>query len=224
MAARRHGIQSDRVGLGAHWDAVYADGDDRSWTQERPTESLEALASIAPCPDAPLIDIGGGSSRLSAALLDAGHSDITVLDLSEAALDLARRRLGPRADLVTWLPADVLTWQPTRQYAIWHDRAVLHFFTEVNDRSRYVDNLRSALMSGGHAVIATFAPGGPDHCSGLPVQRSSAQEIADLLGPDFKLLSTQVREHRTPSGATQPFTWVIAQSGALIRASHAAVR
>jgi trans-aconitate methyltransferase len=196
----------------AHWDAAYADGDDdRSWTQERPTESLEALAPIAPCPDAPLIDVGGGSSRLTAALLDAGHSDITVLDLSEVALDLARRRLGPRADTVTWLAADLLAWQPTRQYAIWHDRAVLHFFTDPSDRSRYVDSLRSALMSGGHAIIATFAPGGPDHCSGLPVQRSSAQQISDLLGHDFRLLRAQVREHRTPSGATQPFTWVIAR-------------
>lgn len=120
-------------------------------------------------------------------MVDAGHSDITVLDLSEAALDLARGRLGGQADMVTWLAADLLTWQPTRQYAIWHDRAVLHFLTDPTDRSRYVDSLRSALMSGGHAIIATFAPG-PVHCSGLPVQRSSAQEIADLLGHDFQLL------------------------------------
>ena len=212
MAARRHRSRSDRVGLAAHWDAAYADGDaDRSWTQERPTEWLEALASTAPGLDAPLIDVGGGCSRLTAALLDAGHSDITVLDISETALELARRRLGERADMVTWLAADLLTWQPTRQYAIWHDRAVLHFFTDPTDRSRYVDCLRSALMSGGHAIIATFAPGGPDHCSGLPVQRSSAQEIADLLGHDFQLLRAQIREHRTPSSATQPFTWVIAQ-------------
>jgi trans-aconitate methyltransferase len=212
VAARRHGSRSDRGGLAAHWDAAYADGDaDRSWTQERPTESLEALASTSPALDAPLIDVGGGSSRLTAALLDAGHCDLTVLDLAEAALNLARRRLGPRADMVSWLAADLLTWQPTRQYAIWHDRAVLHFFTDPTDRSRYVDSLRSALISGGHAIIATFAPGGPDHCSGLPVQRSSAQEIADLLGHDFRLLRAQVREHRTPSGAAQPFTWVIAQ-------------
>ena len=212
MATRPHGSRSDRVGLDAHWDAAYADGDDdRSWTQERPTESFEAIASIAPRLDAPLIDVGGGSSRLTAALLDAGHSDITVLDLSEAALGLARQRLGGRANRVTWLAADLLTWQPTRRYAIWHDRAVLHFFTDPNDRSRYVDTLRSALMAGGHAIIATFAPSGPDQCSGLPVQRSSAQEIADLLGDDFELLRSQVREHRTPSGAAQPFTWVIAE-------------
>ena len=196
----------------SHWDAAYADGDeDRSWTQERPAESLEALAFTAPAPDAPLIDVGGGSSRLAAALLDAGHSDVTVLDLSAAALDLARRRLGPRADMVTWLVADLLTWRPTRQYATWHDRAVLHFFTDPVDRSRYADTLRSALMPGGHAIIAGFAPDGPDHCSGLPVQRSSAQDIADLLGDDFELLHARVREHRTPSGTAQPFTWVIAR-------------
>lgn len=124
MATRPLGSRSDRVGLVAHWDAAYADGDnDRSWTQEWPTESLEALASTATRLDAPLIDVGGGSSCLAAALLDAGRCDITVLDLSEAALDLARRRLGGRAEMVTWLAADLLTWQPTRRYAIWHDRA-----------------------------------------------------------------------------------------------------
>ena len=213
MAVRPgHGRRTDGVGLDAHWNAAYADGDDhRSWTQEQPTESLEAIAFTAPSQDAPLIDVGGGSSRLTAALLDAGHSDITVLDLSDAALDLARRRLGPRADMVSWLVADLLTWRPERQYATWHDRAVLHFFTDPVDRSRYVDCLRSALMPGGHAIIATFAPDGPDRCSGLPVQRNSAQNIADLLGHDFQMLRAHVREHRTPSGATQPFTWIIAR-------------
>ena len=211
-----------RVGLDAHWDAAYANGDDgRSWVQERPTESLEAVAAIAPSPDAPLIDVGGGSSRLTAALLDAGHSDITVLDVSEAALGLARRRLGSRANMVTWLATDLLNWQPTRRYAIWHDRALLHFFTDAADRARYVDRLRSALRPGGHAIIATFAPGGPDHCSGLPVQRSSAQEIADLLGHDCQLLGAQVREHRTPSGSVQPFTWVIARWTGSPAARHA---
>jgi trans-aconitate methyltransferase len=200
------------VGLDVHWDAAYADGDDdRSWTQEQPAESLEALAVTAPRPDAPFIDVGGGSSRLTGALLDAGHSDVTVLDISEAALDLARRRLGPRADMVTWLVADLVTWRPARQYATWHDRAVLHFFTDPGDRARYADTLRAALLPGGHAIIATFAPDGPDRCSGLPVQRNSARDIADLLGHDFELLRAHVREHRTPSGAVQPFTWVIAR-------------
>ena len=213
MAGRPgHGRRTDGVGLDAHWDAAYADGDAaRSWTQEQPTESLEAIAFTAPSPDSPLIDIGGGSSRLTAALLDAGHSDITVLDISAAALDLARRRLGPRADMVTWLTADLLTWQPERQYGTWHDRAVLHFFTDPVNRSRYVNRLRSALMPGGHAIIATFAPDGPERCSGLPVQRNSAQNIAELLGPGFQMLRAEVREHRTPSGATQPFTWIIAR-------------
>jgi SAM-dependent methyltransferase len=157
---------------------------------------LEAIASTAPRPDAPLIDVGGGSSRLTAALLDAGHSDITVLDLSEAALDLARGRLGPRADMVTWLAADLLTWQPTRQYAIWHDRAVLHFFTDPADRSRYVDNLRAALMSGGHAIIATFAPGGPEHCSGLPVPAQLG--AGDRRSPRPRLPATTCAGPRAP--------------------------
>jgi SAM-dependent methyltransferase len=195
-----------------HWDAAYAGGDrNRSWFQEDPAESLAAVARVAPPLDAPIIDVGGGSSALAGRLLERGHSDVTVLDLSRTALDLARERLGPAGARVTWVADDLLAWTPPRRYALWHDRAVLHFFVSRRDRARYAATLRAALRPGGHAIIATFAPHGPDRCSGLPVRRSSAPEIAQLLGAGFHVVEASVHEHRTPSGAVQPFTWVLAK-------------
>jgi trans-aconitate methyltransferase len=196
----------------AHWDAAYADGDeDRSWTEDEPADSLEAIAATGVPLDAPLLDVGCGSSRLAGRLLANGHTDITVLDLSAVALELARRRLGDEAEAVRWIAADLLTWRPERAYAVWHDRAVLHFFTAADDRRRYADTLCAALAPGGYAIIATFAPHGPQMCSGLPVIRSSAEEILSLLGAQFTARRMSVREHRTPSGSLQPFTWVVVQ-------------
>jgi trans-aconitate methyltransferase len=154
----------------AHWDGVYAGGDTSvSWAQDRPAPSLRAIAATAVSPRAPIIDVGGGSSMLAAELLAAGHGDVTVLDVSANALRLARERLGERADRVEWMVADLLEWRPRRRYALWHDRAVLHFFTRESDRASYAGRVREALAPGGHAVIATFAPDGPTSCSGLPV-------------------------------------------------------
>jgi trans-aconitate methyltransferase len=172
---------------------------------------LAAIDVASPSRDAAIIDIGGGSSPLAGYLLDAGYRDITVLDVSDAALDLARTRLGTRGDLVTWISADLLSWVPPRRYAVWHDRAVLHFFIDGDDRRRYAETLTSSLDEDGVAVIATFAPGGPERCSGLPVQRSSANDIAQLLGGGFRMIDAQVRQHETPDGAVQPFTWVVIQ-------------
>lgn len=154
----------------AQWDAVFVGGDaQRSWYQERPAESLRAIERVAPDRAAAIVDIGGGSSALSGALLGAGYRDLTVLDLSRSALSLAESRLGKRAEDITWIAGDVLVWRPTRRYVVWHDRAVLHFFVEPDDRRAYVQTLREALTPGGYAIIAGFAPSGPEECSGLPV-------------------------------------------------------
>ena len=155
--------------------------------------------------------MGGGSSRLADRLLAAGHRDLTVLDISAAALELARDRLGQRANAIEWITADVLSWRPEREYALWHDRAVLHFFTDPDDAVRYRDTLRAALAPNGHAIIATFAPDGPNRCSGLPVRRSSAEQILSLLGAGFELEHAGTRVHRTPAGVQQPFTWTTAR-------------
>lgn len=196
----------------ALWDAAFAQGDEqRSWYESRPSCSLNAIERVAPARQVRIIDVGGGSSRLAGALLRAGYTDLTVLDISEIALSLARRRLGEDADRVTWMTADLLTWKPTRRYGVWHDRAVLHFFVDPGDRRTYAETLHAALTPGGHAIIATFAPDGPAQCSGLPVERNSAEEILELLGSEFTAIKTSVETHTTPSGRDQPFTWVIAR-------------
>ena len=191
-----------------HWDEVFAQGDEqRSWYESEPTRSLNAITAIA-TRAAPIIDVGGGSSHLAAALLRAGFTDITVLDLSATGLELARQRLGPDADHIHRITADLLDWTPQRQFAIWHDRALLHFFTDPAERNTYAQKVRDALDPGGHAIITTFAPDGPDHCSGQPVHRSSASDILNTLGDEFELVlrgcpsrvQTRRRGHRPPRG------------------------
>lgn len=122
--------------------------------------------------------------------------------------------MGEGASRVQWIVADVLDWEPARRYAIWHDRAMLHFFVDDADRRRYADAASWAIEPGGHAVIATFALDGPTECSGLPVRRSSAQDIGQLLGDEFSLVPDDRELHQTPGGAEQPVTWAVLQRAA----------
>ena len=138
-------------------------------------------------------------------LLERGFQDVTVLDLSSSALTAAKVRLGSNAERVQWIVADVTTWEPPRTYDVWHDRAAFHFLVAEPDRAAYLSRLARALRPGGHAIIATFAPDGPDSCSGLPVMRYDAESLGLLLGPAFQLVSTRRHEHLTPSGRTQAF-------------------
>jgi 2-polyprenyl-3-methyl-5-hydroxy-6-metoxy-1,4-benzoquinol methylase len=191
----------------AHWQNVYATKGERevSWFQDRPARSLELIGAVAAGPEAAIVDIGGGASRLADALLDQGYRDLTVLDLSEAALASSRERIGARSMAINWIAADVTTWLPQRQFDIWHDRAALHFLTEERDRRAYISRLTSALRDGGHAIIGTFALNGPERCSGLPVTRYDAASLAAALGPRFRLLANSEEEHRTPWGSAQMF-------------------
>ena len=193
----------------AHWQGVYTrkNEDEVSWYQARPEVSLRFIANAGPGREAAIIDAGGGASRLVDHLLEAGHADVTVLDIAEAALEKARARLGEGAERVRWIAADLLSWRPDRQFDIWHDRAVFHFLTEAEDRQRYVDVLQSALKPGGHVIIATFAPDGPEKCSGLPVMRHSPQSIAAELGDGFALVETADEHHVTPAGRMQHFNY-----------------
>lgn len=190
-----------------HWDEVYhGKGETRvSWYQETPTPSLELIDRAGITAEDAVVDIGGGASRLVDALLDRGVRTISVLDLSRAALDAAASRLGVTADRVTWIVADVTAWTPDRLYDLWHDRAAFHFLVDPAARAAYVACLTRALRPGGHAIIATFAPDGPERCSGLPVVRWDATSLAATLGDGFELVESRRHLHLTPSNAPQSF-------------------
>jgi SAM-dependent methyltransferase len=191
-----------------HWENVYRTKDERdvSWFQERPEVSLELIRSSGANADAAVVDIGGGAARLVDALVDAGFGNITVLDLSERALATAKARLGTRSAKVKWIVADVTAWEPSEAaYDVWHDRAAFHFLTELADRAAYAARVLRAVRPGGHVIIGTFAPNGPERCSGLPVVRHDATSIGAILGPAFELMESRDDAHQTPMGTIQRF-------------------
>jgi hypothetical protein len=194
-----------------HWDHIYSTGTPaaRSWYEREPTRSLRLIEMTAGDPSAAIIDLGAGTSMLVDRLLDAGFPDVTVLDISAHALEEVGRRLGPRASSVRFIPHDVLSWQPGRQYQVWHDRAVFHFLTEAAQRSSYVSVAAGAVCAGGAVIVATFAEDGPTTCSGLPVARYSAGQLADAFAADFEPVHAEREHHVTPAGAVQPFTWMV---------------
>lgn len=196
----------------AHWQSVYRTKapDTVSWYRAHLEVSLELLALAGLGAGSRVIDIGAGASSLVDDLLARQVREVNVLDVSADALAIAQRRLGERASAVRWLAADVLQVElPTGGFDFWHDRAVLHFLTEPADAARYVHIASQALTAGGHALIAGFAPDGPQRCSGLPVVRRSPEQIAALFGPRFTLVQTRAERHRTPSGAEQSFAYAL---------------
>lgn len=191
-----------------HWDDAYRHGDTtRSWYQTRADLSLRMLDATGVRPADGLIDVGGGASTLVDALLQRGHTDLTVLDISAEGLRAAQQRVDANASRVRWLVADLLTWAPGRTWCVWHDRAVLHFFTTDIDRKHYLRALNTATEPGSLAILATFAPPGPEQCSGLPVARYDPHQLAELLGPTWQPFTDTHEEHTTPAGTVQPFTW-----------------
>jgi len=194
-----------------HWEGVYcaAPPTEVSWYESDPATSLRLIAATDLGRSAPIIDVGGGASRLVDRLLAQGFIDLTVLDLSRHAIDDVRARLGQHSEAVTFVEGDALTWRPARRFELWHDRAVFHFFTDAEDRDRYVEVARGAIGPGGFMVLATFAPDGPEQCSGLAVARYSAQDLAGVFSPHFELVTEQREEHVTPAGVVQPLTWVV---------------
>lgn len=203
-----HGTPVTRDECEQHWDAAYATGDiTRSWYQREPTASLRMLEAAGITTAASVIDVGGGASGLGGALLRLGYADLTVLDIAAAGMAVAQQRLGVDASRISWLTRDLRCWTPERRYDVWHDRALLHFFTTADEQADYVRALDEATHPGSTAVIATFAPDGPDQCSGLPVIQRDARGIAALLGPKWQVVTEEREEHRTPGGGVQPFTW-----------------
>lgn len=192
-----------------HWEQVYRQkpADTLSWFQPRPETSLELIWAADMRKTDGLIDVGGGTSRLVDVLLSEDFADVSVLDISEIALDQNRARLGDAAARVHWIVADITEWQPQRHYCLWHDRAVFHFLTDKVERAAYRANLEAALVPGGTAIIAGFSLEGPERCSGLPVQRYSSETLAAELGPRFTLRECRKVEHRTPIGTIQNFQY-----------------
>lgn len=196
----------------AHWDSTYERRGPSgvSWYQPEPVVSLDLIAKSGVVRDAAVIDVGGGASSLVDRLVGDGFTDVSVLDISSIAIEEARGRLPADAP-VDWVVSDVLSWRPTRQYSLWHDRAVFHFLVSPGDTETYRRTLAAALDPGGFVVIGTFAADGPDSCSGLPVARYSDADLASALGNGFTPIAFRREVHRTPSGGYQPFTWMVAK-------------
>jgi 2-polyprenyl-3-methyl-5-hydroxy-6-metoxy-1,4-benzoquinol methylase len=191
-----------------HWNDTYSSkGDNVSWYQPPRSRSLEMIRSAAPMHNASIIDIGAGASRLADSLLTAGYADVTLLDISEIALARTRDRLGEAAIKVHWVVADISRWKPSRTWDVWHDRAVFHFLIDHAAQDSYIAALKQATRPGSTAILSTFALTGPEKCSGLPVQRYSAETLAARLGPDFELVSQEAEQHHTPFGTTQDFIY-----------------
>jgi trans-aconitate methyltransferase len=194
--------------LGAQWDDAYRQGEmTRSWFETDPAQSLRMIDAAGAAADAAVVDVGGGTARLVDGLLARGHQDLTVVDISGTALEIAQQRLGRDAQRVTWILADIREWSPTRMFDVWHDRAVLHFLTSEADQEHYLSILKSATEPGAIAVIGCFASDGPTHCSGLPVVRRDPPDLQDYLGAEWSLAVQDRESHATPSGGAQPFTW-----------------
>jgi ubiquinone/menaquinone biosynthesis C-methylase UbiE len=193
-----------------HWEHIYETKAPTqvSWYQTHAQLSFQFIQRTGIQPTDHIIDVGGGTSPLVDDLLAAGFQHVTVLDISAAALDLARQRLGARATKVNWLEADITQADLSAQiYAVWHDRAVFHFLTQADDRQRYVQQVQHAVKSGGHVIIATFALDGPQECSGLNVVRYSPESLQHEFGDDFELVDDLRESHHTPFNTEQRFIY-----------------
>jgi len=194
----------------SHWENVYTtkQSDDVSWFQPHAEKSLNIINGLKLDKSSRILDVGGGASTLVDDLLALGYSDLSVLDLSEAALKVAQARLGEKSQQVRWLVEDVTQLNLAKHSVdCWHDRAVFHFLTNEKDRNNYIKTVLNAVKPGGHVIVATFAEDGPEKCSGLPVVRYSADELHSEFGQPFELLGHEKETHQTPFGTSQSFTY-----------------
>lgn len=193
-----------------HWEHVYSNKKSNavSWFQTHADQSLRLIRSTGVPRSASIIDVGGGSSTLVDDLLHEAYSDVSVLDLSAAALSVSQARLGLLANHVKWIEGDITKIKlPIHAYDIWHDRAVFHFLTKMEDRQAYVDTVLHAVKPGGHVIVSTFAEDGPLQCSGLAVMRYSPTELHAEFGAPFTLIQHEREEHVTPNGTVQKFVY-----------------
>lgn len=193
-----------------HWDNLYGRkrADQVSWFRPHLDQSLSYIARAGLSPDAALIDVGAGASTLVDDLLAAGYRRLTALDLSGAALEIARQRLGERGAGVEWMVGDITRIElPAKAYDFWHDRAVFHFLRTIDERARYVEAVLRALKPGGHIMVATFGPHGPERCSDLDTMRYSGAELHAEFGGEFEKVDELIEMHPTPTGREQEFVY-----------------
>ncbi len=195
---------------GSHWESIYRTKapDAVSWYRSHLDRSLELIESAAPGRSASIIDVGGGESTLVDDLLARGYNNLTILDVSQTALDVTRARLGEAGKQVAWICADVTQADlPARTYDVWHDRAVFHFLVQQEQRNAYVRLAARAVKPGGHIIVSTFGPEGPTKCSGLDAVRYDAESLHGEFGTRFRLVQSSEELHRTPSGTVQQFLY-----------------
>ena len=193
-----------------HWEHVYSTKptDAVSWFQEHAEQSLRLIRDTGIPSSSGIIDVGGGASTLVDDLLRHDYSNVTVLDLSGAALASVKMRLGEAASKVNWVEGDITKVSfPVHAFDVWHDRAVFHFLTDEADRQAYVETVLRSVKPGGHVIVATFAEDGPLQCSGLPVMRYSPDELHAEFGAPFTLVQHEREEHHTPFGTVQQFVY-----------------
>jgi len=196
----------------AHWEKIYGEKspDAVSWYRGHLEISLKVIEGAASGYSTSIIDVGGGESTLVDDLLTRGYRNITVLDVSQTAIDVTKRRLGPASERISWLVCDIVKAELLpNAYEIWHDRAVFHFLTHVDDRMAYVRQVANAVKPGGHVLVGTFGPEGPTKCSGLDVVRYDAESLHKEFGVSFRLLDTFKELHRTPFDTTQQFLYCL---------------
>lgn len=193
----------------SHWENVYRDKSPQevSWYVKEPVMSLQLIRNAEVGPDAPIIDIGGGSSVLVDYLCNDGYTNITVLDISANALAYAHDRLADKAGNIEWFEQDITRFDPPHRFSLWHDRAVFHFLTDKSDRTKYVNVVKRALEPNGHLIIAAFAIGGPEKCSGLDIVQYDAKKLMTELGDAFELVEESSEVHTTPTDKAQKFAY-----------------
>jgi len=200
---------TDRMERSAYWEEIYATRapDEVGWFESDPAMSRRFVARALECGARTDIDVGGGASHLVDYLLDLKLERVVVLDISENGLEIAKHRLGDRANRVEWIVGDLTELDDVGEFDVWHDRAAFHFLIDPADRERYVHLAERSLGPGGTAIMATFAPDGPDKCSGLNVCHYDAHDLAAVCGPGFELVDTEGYVHTTPHGVSQSFVY-----------------
>ena len=203
-------VEPAHLGAGPeHWNAVHErrTPDQLTWYQPTPQKSLALIELAGLGPSHRIVDVGGGSSRLCDELIDAGYLDVTVVDISVAALAHVAARISTPGDRVSLVEQDVGDFRSDRPFDLWHDRAVFHFLTDEHQRDRYVGSLAANLSDRGHVLMASFGLDGPDTCSGLPVMRYGADSLSAALGPWLEAIDFEEEVHVTPAGGTQHFIY-----------------